>query len=132
MTDHGLPRPLYNAFPWAPRGSSSQSLEDEALLSMDEVAPGAFVMITVLVVTIVICFVGFAATRRMIGTRWRWARGSHARGSCPTTVTRVSSVLPNWPTHEFKFEVRSSLSHTRAIPWSMPWCRSEVPDLRHL
>ena len=55
MTDHGLPRALYNAFPWAPRGSSSQSLEDEALLSMDEVTPGAFVMITVLVVTIVIC-----------------------------------------------------------------------------
>ena len=53
-TDHGLPRALYNAFPWAPRGSSSQSLEDEALLSMDEVTPGAFVMITVLVVTIVI------------------------------------------------------------------------------
>ena len=55
MTDHGLPRALYNAFPWAPRGSSSQYLEDEALLSMDEVTPGAFVMITVLVVTIVIC-----------------------------------------------------------------------------
>ena len=54
MTDHGLPRALYNAFPWAPKGSSSQSLEDEALLSMDEVTPGALVMIVVLVVTTVI------------------------------------------------------------------------------
>ena len=45
---------LHNAFSWAPRGSSSQSLQDEALLSMDEVAPGAFVMIVVLVVTTVI------------------------------------------------------------------------------
>ena len=47
---HGLPGALYKACPWAPR---PQSLEDEALLSLDPSTPGALVMIVVLVVTIV-------------------------------------------------------------------------------
>ena len=47
---HGLPGTLYKACPRAPR---PQSLEDEALLSLDPSTPGALVMIVVLVVTIV-------------------------------------------------------------------------------
>ena len=50
---HGIPGALYKASPWAPRESSSQSLEDAALLSMDPSTPGALVMIVVLVVTTV-------------------------------------------------------------------------------
>ena len=51
---HGLPGALYKASPWAPRESSSQPVEDAALLSMGPFTPGAVVMIVVLVVTTVI------------------------------------------------------------------------------
>ena len=77
-TDHGLPRALYNAFSWAPRGSSSQSLQDEALLSMDEVAPGAFVMIVVLVVPTVIISPSFPISLVCVVVVWDELGGGKA------------------------------------------------------
>ena len=61
-----------------PRGSSFQSLQDEALLSMDEVAPGAFVMIVVLVVTTVIISPSFPISLVCVVVVWDELGGGHA------------------------------------------------------